>query len=265
MSVFTKVGSFAISTGAAASTQQITGVGFTPKALLIVINGMTDTSTGISTTEPLRACYGMATSSSDQRCYAGSTNTGQTTAQTQSGHRTDSIIATVEPGAGTWEGIIAIQSMDADGFTLVVNQQFASAYQCFFWAIGGDEITAVSQTLARGGSAALATNTTYTGFGLQGDAVLIVGGHHDLTAASNGDIQPINFWGIGLALDSGPKWHAWTVDLNGVVPAGAARFARDWCFGWHNGGNTTSLLSTGQFLGFTNDGFRIIEIASKKT
>ena len=259
MSVFTRVGSFAITTGAAASTQQITGVGFTPKALILMLNGMTDTSTGLTTTEPLRACFGLATSSSDQRCFAGSSNAGQTTSQAQSGHRTDNIIATLNPaGAGTWEGLIAIQSMDTDGFTLVVNQQFASAYQCFYWAIGGDELTAVSQTLARSGSASNPTTTTYTGFGLQGNAVLLIGGHAALTAATNGDIQPQNFLGIGLALDSGPRWHAWAVDNNAQTPpTGAAMFARAWCFGWHNGGPTQALNSTGQFLGFTNDGFTI--------
>jgi len=65
--------------------------------------------------------------------------------------------------------------MDADGFTLVMDDQFANAYRISYLALGGDDLTDVY--MESGSTPTSAGNYDITGVGFQPDALLIAATH----------------------------------------------------------------------------------------
>jgi hypothetical protein len=137
MAVSAKVGAFNIGTGAATTTVAVTGVGFQPKALIFWWSGLTTTSTGDRATH-LRG-MGWATSSSNFGAVCSRDEDAIGTAAADSGCRTDACI--VEQGDGAFVGWADLVSMDSDGFTLEIIDQFATDLYVTYLAIGGDSIT----------------------------------------------------------------------------------------------------------------------------
>lgn len=132
------VGSFNIdTTKTAGQTQAITGLGFKPKIVLFWWGG------GHSTGEEVAGgdiCWGFGaakTSSNRFNCTAWSRD-NLDTSDTGYGEYVQYVISIYKDGAV--DGHFDFSSMDVDGFTLVVDDQFTVDYRINYLALGGDDL-----------------------------------------------------------------------------------------------------------------------------
>lgn len=156
-SVF-KVGNFSTGVGAVATTVAVTGVGFQPKAVMFWMTGQS----GVSITgADVLCCFGYATSPTSRYSTAIFIDDNQATTDTDSLIRDDACIAPVNDGVAA--GRADLQSMDADGFTLVIDAAFPASYYVIYMAIGGDDVAALAGTFDSP-SGAGSQNVTGVGF-----------------------------------------------------------------------------------------------------
>jgi hypothetical protein len=132
-------GSFQLGTGIVGSTKAVTGIGFQPKAVLFFWTGLTSASSLLAADHKFGAGFmisatkrGGATSQSD---YAAATSASH--------HQTfDDAAIKLLTTAGAVDGAADFQSMDANGFTLVIDDQFVSDYMINYIAFGGTDLSA---------------------------------------------------------------------------------------------------------------------------
>ena len=164
-----KVGSFNIDTSKGATeTQAITGVGFQPKIVLFWWGGSVANSDTVAG-GTYNIGFGAAISSSSRFCVMGISEDAQATSDAaRSQNNTEAIRCYTD--AATLDGIMDSSSMDADGFTLVVDNQFTQAYRISYLALGGTDLTNVyignAQTPVSTGEYSI------TGVGFQPDALI---------------------------------------------------------------------------------------------
>ncbi len=163
MALDTKVGTFETGTGAAASTVVVTGVGFLPKAIIFWWAGRDAPTDSNGAATHFRG-VGFAVSSSDRRAVAGYSAHNSGTSRARRYHTDVSCILIINQ-AGVPTGILDFQSMDSDGFTLVVDDQFPGNMTVSYLALGGSSITnqATESYLASAGTG----NVSYTTLGFQ--------------------------------------------------------------------------------------------------
>ena len=159
-----KVGTIALTTGGAGTTFVESSFGFTPKGVLFWWMGRNDGSDAIGTHTTMNAFqgFGIAQSASSRYCV------GQRSARISS---RDDAVHVQHSTLGTVNGRIDLQSLDADGLTLVVDDD-VSALRLHYLAIGGDDVTNVAC-----GRFDIATSTgdqDVTGVGFQPDAVIFL-------------------------------------------------------------------------------------------
>ncbi len=169
MAFRTKVGSFNTGTGAVSSTVAVTGVGFQPKAILFWWTGQTSTTDAVAGTHSF-AGYGVAVSPTGRGTIYVYVEDATATSNTDRAHNNDACVAMMG-NATNVDGLLDLQSMDADGFTLVVDDQFSVDMRVHYMAFGGDELTNVAfGTFTEPG----ATGTQdYTTAGFQPDCVFL--------------------------------------------------------------------------------------------
>lgn len=242
--------SFLTGTGAVSSTISVTGVGFTPVAVIFWWNGRTEAvdseGDGIS-----RRGTGVAVSPTDQRCVttysANAVNPTQTAAR-----NTPNACVSILLNTTTVDGELDLQSMDADGFTLVVGNQFATSYRIFYTAIGGDDF--VSAKTGQSTVPLTAIPKSITGLGFQPDMVY-------LFATQNDSVPPVtgvdSILSIGAAI-SASEQAVWAGGSNEIVtPAQAMSYARmGECLALFSSGVTT-LNTHGILTSFDADGFTL--------
>ena len=177
MALSTAVGTFQTGVGAVASTTVKTGLGFLPKAIFFTWNGRTESvdTTGRANNQ---SGYGIATAAGGFSVTMLSEDAGAA-AVGANYHNAVNCICTVD-NAGAVSGLMALQTFDADGFTLVVNDVMPASLTIQFWAFGGADITNVAS-----GIHLLASSTTgnvsVTGLAFQPDFGVFIAGN--LTAA----------------------------------------------------------------------------------
>ncbi len=165
----TKVSSFNVGTGAVGTTTQVTGTGFQPKAVLFWWSGLTTT---VDFTGGLvhKRGFGVAVSPTDRRAvYSQSMGLADPTA-TDAGHHDAAAIGALTT-AGAIDGLADLQSMDSNGFTLIIDDQFATNLRVHYLALGGSELTNVGSGIFTEPGATGSQNITTVGF--QPDAVVL--------------------------------------------------------------------------------------------
>ena len=131
-----KVGSFAVSTGGAGTTQAITGVGFQPKAIIFFWCGRV-TNNSEAANDHQRG-FGVAVSPTSRHAVTTVSQNAVADAQSQTDDSDAACIRFLN-ASGTLDGYLDHQSMDTDGFTLIVDDQISSAHRVGYMALGGDE------------------------------------------------------------------------------------------------------------------------------
>ncbi len=134
-----RCGTLTIGTGVAGTTYSAIALGFQPKAVIlwwtkrngnVNANGDADVSSG----------FGVAVTTTDRRCIAWQDDHAATTMATDSYHSDAACVATLLTD-GTVDGLADVSSIDADGFTLVVDDAFATAISVNYLALGGADLT----------------------------------------------------------------------------------------------------------------------------
>jgi hypothetical protein len=169
MSILSDVGSFNITTQVATSTVEVTGVGFQPKAIILWWSGRTESVNTIGRADANRG-VGIATSTTERGVTCAETEDAQGTSNAHQGFRLDACVAIVDATANDFDGRADLQSLDSDGFTLVIDQQFSTDVRVNYLALAGDSITDATV----GSITAPITGGTqaYTGVGFQPDFLL---------------------------------------------------------------------------------------------
>lgn len=165
MSSFYAQGSKAwASTDVATTTYAITGLGFTPKALKFYWMGLNSAVNAASSTTDIRQGIGFATSTSDRRCV-GTNEVDAAATMTCTGiYRNDAVAALCKATGPAADGLLDLNSLDVDGFTLIVDAQAGASVMVFWEAWGGTDIT-VASTVEISEPAATGNQTyTVTGF-----------------------------------------------------------------------------------------------------
>jgi hypothetical protein len=169
MAYSAKVGSFNINTAkTVGQTQAITGIGFQPKIVLFWWGG----STGVGDTVAggtYNIGFGAAISSSSRFCCMGISEDAQADSDSLRSCYSSEVMRAYT-NTSTLDGILDFTSMDVDGFTLTIDDQFTQAYRVSYLALGGTDLTDVYI----GNKAMPATTGNYnvTGVGFQPDAVI---------------------------------------------------------------------------------------------
>ena len=161
------VGSF--NTGTGTGTVAVTGVGFAPKAIIFWWNGRTgsaDAAGGADWQTGIGWCTG---TSNEGACY-GQSQDAQFDSNTGRAHRTDACVGIMTPGATTDDGLLSLNSLDSDGFTLDIDNAFSADYEVHYWAIGGADVT--NATTGSFTEHTAVETKAITGVGFQPDVVL---------------------------------------------------------------------------------------------
>jgi hypothetical protein len=165
----TKVGWFNVGTGGTGSTVPVTGIGFQPKVVNLWWSGRTESMDTTSSASISRG-FGVAVSPSDRRSVFSQSLDAQGTTVTDSGHHNAAAIGTINPSDGLINGLADLQSMDPDGFTLVIDDPFAINLRIQYLALGGASLTnAVTGVFTQTGSVGDQDVTV----GFQPDAVVL--------------------------------------------------------------------------------------------
>jgi len=186
------VGSFNLDSSITAGNDQaITGVGFQPKIVLFWWSGSTATGDSISG-GTISFGFGSAISNSSRFCAAGVSEDGQASSDTYSWISVSECIR-IYTDTGTLDGLADFASLDADGFTLTIDDQFSSDYRISFLALGGTDLTNVFiGNKQRDGDLG---NCAVTGVGFQPDAVIVLS---SFTAGIAGGLNGIQL-SLGMA------------------------------------------------------------------
>lgn len=256
----TKVGAFNSGTGAAATTVSVTNVGFLPKFVLFWLSGRTETTDTIGRANHQRG-FGVAISPTARHAIASQSQDAQATSNCDQADIETRCVITIDTATGATNGAFDLQSMDADGFTLVVSTQFASSVRIHYLAIGGDDFVAATRGLFTETLAAAGT-ISYASMGGRPDAVIIM-------SMSAGGTPPLNSTSsrvsIGFAAGPGPDNAVWTGgSSNGAATMQSVAYCRS--------GESLAILdasvatpnSRGLVAGFGVDGISVTwnEVAS---
>ena len=144
MGLNSTVGAFNTGTGAVGTTVAVTGLGYTPKVVFFWWSGRTETTDTAGRANHGRG-FGSAVSATDRRCVYTHSDDASASAFAKNAMRSDACIAVLVTGAasGLLDGLLDLQSMDSDGFTLVVDDQFATSFRIHYLALGGSDLTNV--------------------------------------------------------------------------------------------------------------------------
>lgn len=206
-----KVGSFAKSTGGAPASQAVTGVGFTPKALIMWTSGATSAD---ATHDGYTFGIGVAIASVYGSVSGAAQDNQDTTVTSRS---TQPKALTIVQWGETTLAECNLTSFDADGFTLSWTTNDANAYIINYMALGGPNLTnanVVNWTMATSTG-----NKAVTGAGFQPDCVF-----HIWSRQTSDGVGAANEIGIGIMTASAVWASSITSDDNaGTTNAGSAQ------------------------------------------
>lgn len=240
-----KVGSFNIDTAkTAGQSQAITGVGFQPKIVLFFWGGSTGTGDTVGG-GTVNIGFGAGISSSSRFCVVGVSEDGQAVSDAYCSQDNTECIRCYTNTA-TIDGIADFASLDADGFTLTIDNQFAQAYRISYLALGGTDLTDVYI-----GNAAFSTGSgeyTISGVGFQPDALLISG---IPSTSASGVVDNVSL-GLGMATAAANQGVVFGYSQDAQAASNTTGYG-------YNGEVHTPRGTTARhaFVAFTADGFTL--------
>lgn len=244
---------------AVSTTYTVSGLGFQPKALFFIINGLPNFTSSISTNA--RFCYGFATSTSDRRCVGLQSVDAAASADTQEIYRADAVLATVNT-AGAVDGRLDLNSITSGGFTLIVDDTAPVDLLVIWYAWGGtDIITAATGEIAEpagtGNQSYSVTGWQSTPTGATQCGVLFAGCQLTGAAPTAAVADAGMMLGAASGTGSGNQWIQITNEDEGSASSDCDEyFVSSECIGMitSGGGNPNA---RGQFNGFDSAGFDI--------
>lgn len=218
MSLLRAVGAFNIGTGAVGTTTAVTTTDpdsgtFQPKVILFWWSGRTE---NVDTTGSLdvKPGFGWAGSSALFSALTTQMDDGPTTSATDRRITNAACISCLDT-AGAIDGEADLQSFDVAGFTLEIQNQFATNLRVHYLALGGTDITNVG--IVEFEEPAATGNQDYV-VGFRPDAVFIIG-MGDSQPAAPPVTQVYSLMSIGIVAGSTP--------VNMVISAGSVDASAD--------------------------------------
>jgi len=182
---------------ASTGTQDYTGVGFEPDAM-IFFQSTSSTAQEVLTGGNVLGFIGTASSASDQGVTALRQTDGSAAADTAHYQSTSSVLASVTASAVFWEGALA--SFDADGFT--INWTTVASGRYFYYvALKGAQFKSGTFNQATGTG-----NQSVTGLGLDPSVVLFTSANAATSASVDADSQ----FSYGAGASSSARFAQWS-------------------------------------------------------
>lgn len=208
------VGSF--NPSGSTGTQAVTGIGFTPKALIFWMSGASGTSG--TWAQHIRQVVGFTSGPSESYSVAGASGDAQSTSDTA--RRIAAKAITTVNYSSVLYGEADLSSFDADGFTLDWTDDLPAGFEIMFLAVGGDDVQA---KVVNWTSPTSTGNKAVTGVGFQPSVVLHAG--VGFTAAPPGSAAGASVgWG---AMDAaGGQWTNAVAAEDGQATSNTARYQR---------------------------------------
>jgi hypothetical protein len=249
MSYDVKVGSFNTTTAAATNTVVVNDVGFQPKFIFFWWNGRVDTTDASGRATHQRG-FGAATSATDRR-YATSLSQDAQPAMLTNTMQGNAACIGITTTADAIDGLMDLQSMDAGGFTLVIDDAFTASYRIHYIAIGGTDLTDVTTGQFTGNAAAGSQDVTSLSF--QPDGIIFFG---TAQASANNTVRADSRILLGAA--DATNQYVWT---GGSNDGAAASQSMSYCLSGECIANlisaVTSIENRATFTSFLSNGFRI--------
>lgn len=244
------VGSFSAGTGIVGSTIVVTGVGFQPKAIQFWWSGRSESTDTIGRASHYRG-FGVAASPTDRRAITNNAVDAAAAADTQSAHSDAACILSVSAAIAI-DGALDLQSMDADGFTLVVDDVMPRDLRVHYQAVGGDSLTNVAS--GQFIEPAAAGDQDVTSLAFQPDCVLFFSSG-DPVAPPVGQADSLMM--VGAAVSSTQR-ACWLGDSNASA---ATMQAISYCIGTEcivlPASAAGTITARADFVSFLSNGFRI--------
>ena len=188
-----------LAASAATTVYTVSGLAFQPKAIRFYWVGID--SAGIdAASEALdgRRGVGFATSTSNRCCVASFADDTAATSASASVACNDACVCTVAVGA-TRDGLLDLNSITSDGFTLIVDDQGVVDITVMWEAWGGSDITIVQCGTITEPASATAVATTVTGFTSSAtDEVIMLAGIQSTAAVNTAQAEASGLY-IGYA------------------------------------------------------------------
>jgi hypothetical protein len=243
------VDAFNIGTGAVASTVVRTGYSFQPKACIYWWSGRTE-SVDTAGSLDLKGGIGVATSATDRRCVTVQSVNGVGTSVTDRKHNNAQCIECLDT-AGAVDGNADLQSFDAGGQTLVIDDQFVTSLRVHCLALGGTDLTNAATFQFQ---APLATgNADVTSLSFQPDAILLFSVGY---ATAPPAVTVTNLLSIGVATGAGAQGVIAGIDPDafGTITAGGYGYGGE-CVALQS--SSTAVAFRASFVSFLSNGFRL--------
>lgn len=251
MALSSAVGSFNTGTGAIGTTVVVSGLGFAPQVVFFWWSGRTET---VDTTARASHARGFgAAVSATARGYVGTSSQDTPTAMFTKRFQDDTqCIGIIVPSTGLLDGLMDLQSMDAGGFTLIVDDQFTADYRIHYLAIGGSDITNVAySTFAK---ATVTGNQDITSLAFQPDLILLFG--YQFSGIAGAIIADGRFF-IGAA-DAAGNQGVWFGGSNdGAATSQTLSYCNDIEISAGSSTTVASLDVRASFVSMLSNGFRL--------
>ena len=255
MALSIKTGTFAKSTGAQPVSQAVTGVGFTPKALILYATPQTVFDTlGAGS----YFCMGVSTrrsAATQQRSVMFLSDQAATTNNWQD--MRSAALTLSDTGNGTIRAQCDLTTFDADGFTLNWTVNNATAYNVHYVAIGGTDITDAFVDDFLTGTAT--GNVSETGVGFQGTAVIFLGIASAAALPVANATDPGVSFGIATSATQRGCWAVGSRDARTEVGTRGNTQRIDRCI---RNLTRTTLDTSCDFVSFDADGFTVTNVAA---
>jgi hypothetical protein len=254
MAIQTSTGTFLIaSTDVATTVLQIRGVGFQGKALILFWSGRTDATSAAGGASHTRG-IGFATGTANRGYQTTQSTDAVATTQSDIKINTDACVATLTlAAASAVDGLADFSAWDADGFDIIIDDQFSANLRVSYFVIGGDSITdATVQTYQEAtGTPPFTMDITNAGF--QPDFIMDV--INDSSALSG--LTTDSRYSVGAATASG-QWVAMAASNDGATTTQTQSLAHDSAEVSNSFG--ASITGPGhrlEFVTFLSNGFRL--------
>lgn len=251
MTFLSHVGSFNSGTGAISTTVAVTGVGFTPKAILFWWAGRADSTDAIGRANKNRG-FGVATSATARGSMATSSNDASASSNSSMALTNAHCVITVSTATNAITGQLDLQSMDADGFTLVVDFAMPIDVRVHYLALGGDSLT--NANVLSFTSPTATGNQDTTGVGFQPDCVLYMTVGHTTAIPAASAYE--NFT-VGAAVSSSAQGVLMAATEDNVATMDTFSYCTDDEVIAISSVTDTAVVARADFVSFLADGFRL--------
>jgi hypothetical protein len=247
---FSKVGSFNIDTSkTVGQTQSIRELGFQPKVILFWWHGSTSIINEVSGST-ISFGISSATSGTNRGMHISISEDNQASTDAYSYSSAVEIVR-IYTDTDTIDGILDFYSIDSNGFTVIVNDQFTKTYRINYLALGGSDVTN-----ARVGYDTFPVptgNKSYTGVGFKPDAALFFTGF--TASLPLGSLQV--YHSIGMATSSSNQGVISTTTADNQTTSNARGYGNNQDVTANLTFSSTTCSRRNSFVSFDNDGFTL--------